>query len=149
MRVLVVEDDAQLRTLMWRVFADVGHEVQVAGDATDAVEKLHSHRPEVVVLDLVLPGRDGWTVLRAVRTLPLPPAVVIRAHVPNARGAGWPQTGPTAQNGTAWNVSKVIWSAQRPPSLAGDAVQRSATFSFCARRAMHCMTRSSSPGPSI
>ena len=74
---LVVEDDADLRTLMWRIFADGRHEVAMAGDAADAIEKLHAHRPELVVLDLVLPGRDGWSVLRAVRKLPAPPAVVM------------------------------------------------------------------------
>jgi CheY-like chemotaxis protein len=75
--VLVVEDDADLRTLMWRVFADRRHEVAMAGDAADAIEKLHAHRPELVVLDLVLPGPDGWSVVRAVRRLPAPPAVVM------------------------------------------------------------------------
>ena len=74
---LVVEDDANLRTLLWRIFADGAHAVAVAADAADAVEKLHTHRPELVVLDLVLPGPDGWSVLREVRRLPLPPPVVM------------------------------------------------------------------------
>lgn len=74
---LVVEDDADLRTLLWRIFADGGHEVAVAADGAEAVEKLHALRPELVVLDLVLPGLDGWAVLRSVRRLPVPPPVVM------------------------------------------------------------------------
>ena len=78
---LVVEDDANLRILLWRIFADAEHAVAVASDAAEAVEKLHLHRPELVVLDLVLPGADGWTVLKAVRRLPLPPPVVMATAV--------------------------------------------------------------------
>lgn len=77
MRVLVVEDDADLRTMMWRIFADARHEVAVAADGAEAIEKLHALRPELVVLDLVLPGIDGWGVLRSVRRLPAPPPVVV------------------------------------------------------------------------
>jgi len=77
MRVLVVEDDADLRTLMWRIFADGAHEVAMAADGGEAIEKVHSLRPELVVLDLVLPGLDGWAVLRSIQKLPAPPPVVM------------------------------------------------------------------------
>jgi CheY-like chemotaxis protein len=77
MRVLVVEDDPDLRTLMWRIFADRRHEVAVAADGAEAIEKVHSLRPELVLLDLVMPGLDGWAVLRNIRRLPAPPPVVM------------------------------------------------------------------------
>lgn len=77
MRVLVVEDDPDLRTLMWRIFADGRHEVAMAADGDDAIEKVHSLRPELVVLDLALPGLDGWAVLRSIQKLPAPPPVVM------------------------------------------------------------------------
>ena len=77
MRVLVVEDDADLRTLMWRIFADAGHEVAVAGDGAEGIEKVHSLRPELVLLDIVLPGLDGFSVLRSLKKLPAPPPVVM------------------------------------------------------------------------
>jgi CheY-like chemotaxis protein len=77
MRVLVVEDDADLRTLIWRIFADGGHEVAVAADGGEGIEKVHSLRPELVVLDLVRPGLDSWAVLRNIQKLPAPPPVVM------------------------------------------------------------------------
>lgn len=83
MRVLVVEDDADLRTLMWRIFADGGHEVAVAADGAEGIEKVHALRPELVVLDTVLPGLDGFAVLRSLKKLPVPPPVVmlsVHAH---------------------------------------------------------------------
>ena len=77
MKVLVVEDDPDLRTLMWRIFADGRHEVAMAADGAEAIEKVHSLRPELVVLDIVLPGLDGWAVLRSIQKLPAPPPVVM------------------------------------------------------------------------
>src|SRR5687768_5801478 len=77
MRVLVIEDDTDLRTLMWRIFADAGHEVAMAADGAEAIEKVHSLRPELVVVDLVLPGLDGWAVIRSLQKLPVPPPVVL------------------------------------------------------------------------
>src|SRR6188508_1918037 len=77
MRVLVVEGDADLRTLIWRLFADARHEVAVAADGAGAIEKVHALRPELVVLDLVLPGLDGWAVMRSIQKLPAPPPVVL------------------------------------------------------------------------
>jgi DNA-binding response OmpR family regulator len=77
MRVLVVEDDPDLRTLMWRIFADGRHEVEMAADGGEAIEKVHALRPELVVLDLVLPGLDGWAVMRSIQKLPAPPPVVL------------------------------------------------------------------------
>ena len=98
MRVLVVEDDADLRTRMWRVFADGRHEVAVAADGGEAIEKLHALRPELVVLDLVLPGIDGWSVLRSVRRLPLPPPVVLLS--PASHGQAYPRA--AAEGGAAF-----------------------------------------------
>jgi two-component system, OmpR family, response regulator MtrA len=89
MRVLVVEDDAELRTRMWKAFADGRHEVAVAADGGEAIEKLHALRPELVVLDLVLPGIDGWSVLRSLRRLPLPPPVILLS--PASNGAAYPR----------------------------------------------------------
>lgn len=77
MRVLVVEDDPDLRTLLWRIFADGGHEVAIAADGAEGIEKAHSLRPELVLLDVVLPGLDGWAVLRSIQKLPAPPPVVL------------------------------------------------------------------------
>lgn len=106
MRVLVVEDDADLRTRMWKAFADGRHEVAVAADGGEAIEKLHALRPELVVLDLVLPGIDGWGVLRSLRRLPLPPPVVLLS--PAAHGAAYPRA---AAEGVAAFIEKPFTEA--------------------------------------
>lgn len=67
MRLLVVEDDVQLRTVIALTLRDLGHAVEVAteGEAADAL--LGSRDFDVVVLDLGLPRVDGLEVLRRVR----------------------------------------------------------------------------------
>ncbi len=76
-RILVVEDDKNVRALVSRVLADDGYEVEAVATGVEAIERLDGYRPNLLVLDLVLPGLDGWGVLRHVRALPTPPPVVL------------------------------------------------------------------------
>lgn len=63
MRILVVEDDRALGTFLQRGLAFEGHEVQWVGDGEAAVERAGTWGPDLVVLDLGLPQRDGREVL--------------------------------------------------------------------------------------
>ena len=66
-RVLIVEDNAdQAETL--KVFLSLkGHRLEVAASGPAAIELARRHRPDVVLLDLVLPGFDGFEVARRLR----------------------------------------------------------------------------------
>lgn len=66
-RVLIVEDDAAIRELMAMHLAHAGCEVELACDASSAVERLASVPYQLVLLDLGLPDFDGVTVCRRVR----------------------------------------------------------------------------------
>jgi DNA-binding response OmpR family regulator len=76
-RILIVEDDDDLLSLVERVFLDRGCAVDVARDGAAAIERLHAQPPDLLILDLILPGLDGWTVLEHLRDRPGGPAVVI------------------------------------------------------------------------
>ena len=67
MRVLVVEDDAALGLLLQRGLKQEGHEVEYVGDGELALERTAEQRPDLMLLDLGLPGRDGVEVLTIVR----------------------------------------------------------------------------------
>lgn len=69
-KVLVVEDDRFLRELMAEKLKGSGYEVVEAEDGDDAFKKIQSQKPSVVLLDLILPGMDGFAVLRETRKLP-------------------------------------------------------------------------------
>src|SRR5688500_10792250 len=76
-RILIVEDDPDLRAFMGRVFADGDYDVALAGDGAEAIEIAHAVRPDLMILDIVLPGLDGWAVLRNVQKLSPPPRVIM------------------------------------------------------------------------
>jgi DNA-binding response OmpR family regulator len=66
-RVLVVDDDQRVRTVVaWQLEAD-GYAVTEAGDGASALAQIEHNRPDLVVLDLSLPGVGGLDVLRRVR----------------------------------------------------------------------------------
>jgi signal transduction histidine kinase len=69
-RVLVVDDNEDTLTLMQLALERLGHEVVVAADGPTALAAISSFRPEVAVLDLNLPGIDGYELARRLRALP-------------------------------------------------------------------------------
>ena len=63
-RILVVDDEIGIRELLREILTDVGHDVVVAGSAAQARTEFLSHRPELVLLDVLLPDEDGVAVLQ-------------------------------------------------------------------------------------
>jgi CheY-like chemotaxis protein len=76
-RVLVVEDDQAVRELEAAVLEQAGYDVDQAADGAVAIERLQAQRPDLVLLDLVMPNVDGWGVLEHIRTLESPPPVLV------------------------------------------------------------------------
>ncbi len=76
-RILVVDDEADVRSLLSRVLRDAGYVVDTAGDGAEALETLAGSRPDLVLLDLMMPGVDGWGVLAELRKQASPPPVVL------------------------------------------------------------------------
>jgi len=66
-RILIVEDDERLATLTKDYLESNGLQVSVEGDGSRAIERIKSEQPDLVVLDLMLPGEDGLAVCRIVR----------------------------------------------------------------------------------
>ncbi|MBW3606299.1 MAG: response regulator [Actinobacteria bacterium] len=61
-RVLVVEDDHVIRELLVVNLKMEGHEAITAADGSEALAAVDAHAPDVVLLDMMLPGVDGWEV---------------------------------------------------------------------------------------
>jgi two-component system response regulator ResD len=66
-RVLVVDDEPIVREVLERYLHRGGFDVATAGDGWSALEAFEAHRPDLIVLDLMLPGLDGMEVFRRVR----------------------------------------------------------------------------------
>jgi len=79
-RVLVVDDDETIRAVVRRLAELGGAEVAEAATGEEALRELYTGRPDIVVLDIDLPGLDGWQVLERIRQLADLPVVMLSAH---------------------------------------------------------------------
>jgi len=78
-RILVVDDVATVRALISDMLEEAGYDVETAADGEKALEGIRRCRPDLVLLDLVLPGKDGFEVLRALGEMgeTAPPVLVM------------------------------------------------------------------------
>ena len=83
-RILVVDDDKEVVRLMRAYLEQAGYEVLVAYDGETAVHNLRREKPDLMLLDLMLPDRDGWDITRLVRGDPAlahMPIIMLTARV--------------------------------------------------------------------
>jgi CheY-like chemotaxis protein len=78
-RVLVVDDEPDLRFMLRLVFERAGHEVVEAGDGAAALRLVEQSRPELVVTDMMMPVMGGVELLRRLRAEPTTAAIPILA----------------------------------------------------------------------
>ena len=78
--VLVVEDDPSLREVIRLGLEGEGFRVVAAGDGPEALAMYASHRPDMVLLDIMLPGLDGFAVCRELRKTSLVPIIMLTAR---------------------------------------------------------------------
>jgi DNA-binding response OmpR family regulator len=79
-RVLLIEDDARVRRVLRLALQDEGYDVGEAGDGEQGLEALARDEPDVVLLDLNLPGMDGFTVCRHIRHDSRVPVIMVTAR---------------------------------------------------------------------
>jgi two-component system alkaline phosphatase synthesis response regulator PhoP len=83
-RILVVDDDKEIVRLLRAYLEQAGYEVFVAYDGETALHILRRERPDLAILDLMLPDRDGWDITRVVRgdkLLQATPIIMLTARV--------------------------------------------------------------------
>jgi CheY-like chemotaxis protein len=87
-RILVAEDHPTMRQVLRLILEAEGHAIEETADGTEALERIHREPPDLLLLDLHLPGLDGSAVLEALQRDPPTSAVaviVISAAGPEAR----------------------------------------------------------------
>ena len=66
--ILVVDDNEETRDLLALILEEEGHHVRVAPGGEEALRLVREQRPGLITLDLSLPGKDGWAVLRELQS---------------------------------------------------------------------------------
>jgi DNA-binding response OmpR family regulator len=69
-RILVADDDVDIRELVEFKLTTMGHEIVAVGDGAAAIEACRTQRPDLAVLDVMMPGVSGLDAIRAIRADP-------------------------------------------------------------------------------
>ncbi len=70
MKILIVEDEEALAMVLGEKLQKLEHEVRIAKDGEVAITLAHSFKPEMILLDLILPKKDGFAVLKELKNDP-------------------------------------------------------------------------------
>lgn len=76
-RILIVEDEIDLSRLLMTSLAQAGYEVRPAFDGNEALRQFTVSPPDLVLLDAMLPGKDGWLVLKEIRRQSSCPVIML------------------------------------------------------------------------
>jgi two-component system KDP operon response regulator KdpE len=79
-RILVVDDEPQIRRIMRTTLTDAGYEVDDAKSGEEALAKLREFRPELILLDINMPGMGGLAACRAIRSDPNVAIIMLTIH---------------------------------------------------------------------
>jgi DNA-binding response OmpR family regulator len=79
-RILIVEDDERIRSSMRLALEDEGYTVDDVGSGEEAVARFEAEPSEVVLIDLMLPGMDGFEACRALRRISTVPVIMVTAR---------------------------------------------------------------------
>ena len=113
--VLVVDDERDVQALVRLVLERQGYDVDAASDGREALEKIGLRRPDLVVLDLMMPEIDGWGVLERLRAAGSPPRVVLLsayAHDPRTQQRG-AEAGAWACLGKPFRLPELISTCEK------------------------------------
>ena len=76
-KILVVDDEPVFTRMVSQALSHKGYEVFVAGDGREALKMMFDHKPDLVLLDVVMPGMDGWQTCSRIREVSDVPIVML------------------------------------------------------------------------
>jgi two-component system response regulator BaeR len=80
-KILIVEDEEKLALLLSDYLKQSSYTPFCLGDGLEAVPWIREHKPDLIILDLMLPGRDGLAICREVRTFSHVPIIILTARI--------------------------------------------------------------------
>ena len=84
-RVLIVEDDSDILEILSTLLVHRGYSVTTADDGYQALRRIAAEPPDIILLDVMMPGFDGWDVMAEMRDQALRTPIVVVSALDNAR----------------------------------------------------------------
>ena len=78
-KILIVDDDPYICEALKKFFENEGYDVKLAGDGAEGINLFKMYSPDLVLLDIMLPKKDGWQVCREIREISSKPVIMITA----------------------------------------------------------------------
>jgi len=79
-KLLIIDDDIKLTDLLSEFFSDHNFEIKIINSPGDFIEKIDSYKPDLIILDITLPGLDGFQILRKIRETRETPVIMLTAR---------------------------------------------------------------------
>ena len=78
-KILIIDDDSNVTEVLKAYFANEGYDVKIASDGMEGLNYFKIFSPDLVLLDVMLPKKDGWQVLREIREVSSKPVIMVTA----------------------------------------------------------------------
>jgi two-component system KDP operon response regulator KdpE len=75
--ILVIDDDKLIARMVSDKLNEAGYEVHLAYDGREGLRQMYAHRPDLIILDLLMPEMDGWTTCRRIREVSNVPIIIL------------------------------------------------------------------------
>jgi len=129
-KILVVDDEATLVKLIDQVLSEKGYEVFKASSGQEALKAMFAEKPDLVLLDVVMPGMDGWQTCRRIREISNVPIIILTGKKNNEDdivrgleyGADEYLLKPVGNRELVARVRAALRRAEAPPSVAKKSI---------------------------
>jgi two-component system KDP operon response regulator KdpE len=135
-KILVIDDDPAFARMVGRTLAQGGYEVLSATSGSDGLRLLFTNRPDMVLLDVVMPGMDGWQTCSRIRDISDIPIIMLTGHEKTEEdvvrgldcGADDYVIKPVGSKELVARVRAVMRRTESPPSIEGSGITYSDDF---------------------
>jgi len=80
-KILIIEDESKLAELMGDYLRQSGFDIRIVANGLEAVPQVRTEKPDLILLDIMLPGRDGMEICKEIRSFSRAPIIMVTARV--------------------------------------------------------------------